>query len=508
MMSFLSPLWLSGLVGIAFYLWMIRRNGWNLQGWLILSMVFLILSLARPVVSQKPISVEEAGSDVILAVDLSYSMRGTDLAPSRLEVAKKILHEVVHTDQRDRFGVIGFTTSAIVLSPLTKDTELLEHLFGSLDESQIMTKGTDVMSALELVRKMSHSRAPTVILLTDGGDEASYAKEADFVRENNLAVSVVMLASNDGSTLPTPEGTSLKDEAGHIVVSSRNDAIEEIVHEGKMIRDTSAGTVLSLIEDSHHNDFAGKASVMRYQELFYIPLALALFSFIAAFTTIGRKLSRIFIPILALVGISAQGGMLDFGYGYLAERNYHQGHFERAAELYRPIDGERARYNRACSLYKAGKYADALGIYRSIHSDNVSFKANIFYNMGNCQIRLQKFAEARELFLKSLTLRYTKAADQNLYAIEDVQEQKSLSVRKEKKDSFSADENKPTGEKKTSKEGGGSNMKTDTASGGGGDEGKKAESDPRFSMSQGKAKLSSRQYELINQRSVHETKPW
>jgi len=45
-------------------------------------------------------------------------------------------------------------------------------------------------------------------------------------------------------------------------------------------------------------------------------------------------------------------------------------------------------------------------------------------------------------------------------------------------------------------------------SGGGGDEGKKAQGDPRFSASQGKAKLSSRQYELINARSVHETKPW
>lgn len=508
MMTFLSPLWLIGLIGAAFYVWVTRRRGWNYQIWLFLSVTFLLLALARPVLPQKPISVDEAGSDVILAVDLSYSMRGTDLSPNRLEVAKKILHEVVHTDQRDRFGVIGFTTSAIVLSPLTKDTELLEHLFSSLDESQIITKGTDVMSALELARKMSHSHAPTVILLTDGGDGASYTKEADFVRENNLALSVVMLASNDGSTLPTEDGASLKDDAGHIVVSARNDAIEEIVYEGKMIRDASAGAVLSLIDDVHNNDFAGKASVMRYQELFYIPLVLALISFMAAFTTIGRKISRIFFPLLALIGVSAQGGMLDFGYAYLAERNYQQGDFERSAELYRPIDGEKARYNRANALYKAGKYVDALGIYRSIRSDNIPFKANIFYNMGNCHIRLQQFSEAREAFLKSLTLRYTKAADQNLRAIEEIKEQQTLNVRKEKKENLAAEENKPTGEKKNSKEGGGSNMKTDTASGGGGDEGKKAQSDPRFSMSQGKAKLSSRQYELINQRSVHETKPW
>jgi len=51
-------------------------------------------------------------------------------------------------------------------------------------------------------------------------------------------------------------------------------------------------------------------------------------------------------------------------------------------------------------------------------------------------------------------------------------------------------------------------MKSDRKSGGGGDGGKKMESDPRFSASQGKAKLSSTQYELINARSVHETKPW
>ena len=507
MMTFLSPLWLFGLFGVAFYLWIARRKGWNKQGWLILSVVLLIVSLTRPVLPQKPISVEEAGSDVILAVDLSYSMRGTDLSPSRLKVAKKLLHEVVRADRNDRFGVIGFTTSAIVLSPLTKDTELLEHLFASLDESQIITKGTDVMSALELARKMSHSAHPTVILLTDGGDAASYAKEADFVRENNLAVSVVMLASKDGSTLPTTEG-ALKDDAGHIVVSARNDAIEEIVYEGKMMESRSSSDILSLLEDARHNDFAGKASVMRYQELFYIPMVLALIAFMAAFTTVGRKLSRIMIPILALIGVSAQGALTDFAYGYAGKHYYNQGSYERSAQMYRPIVSERGRYNRASALYKAGKYSEALGIYRSIRSDNGSFKANVFYNMGNCYVRLSQFSDAREAFLKSLTLRYTKAADQNLRAIAEVKEQQTLNVRKEKKDNVSADENKPTGEKKTSKEGGGSNMKTDTASGGGGDEGKKTQSDPRFSMSQGKAKLSSRQYELINQRSIHETKPW
>ena len=504
-MSFLSPLWLLGLLGVLAYLWNTRRKGWNLQGWLLLSMSLLLVALARPVISQKPISVDEAGSDVILAVDLSHSMRGTDLSPSRLEVAKKLLHEVVRTDQKDRFGVIGFTTNAIVLSPLTKDTQLLEHLFASLDESQIITKGTDVMSALELARKMSHAEHPNVILFTDGGDEASYAKEADFVREHNLAVSVVMLASKEGSTLLTSEG-SLKDDAGHIVVSARNDAIEEIVYDGKILH--SSSDILSILEDAAHNDFAGKATVMRYQELFYFPLGFAIFAFVAAFTTIGNKTYRLFIPLLALIGISAHAGVGDFVYGYAGKRYYERGEYTRSAEMYRNITNESGRYNQANALYKTGKYSEALALYGLIRTNERSFKANIFYNMGNCYVRLSQFADAREAFLKSLTLRYTKAAYQNLRSISGVEEQQTLSVRKEKKDNFSAEENKPAGEKKSSKEGGSSNMKTDTASGSGGDEGKKTQSDPRFSMSQGKAKLSSKQYELINQRSVHETKPW
>lgn len=508
-MSFLSPLWFLAYLGVIVYVWIARRREWQLQQGLLATIALLILALARPVVVQKPMNVEQKGSDVVLAVDLSYSMRATDIVPSRLEAAKRILTEIVRRDQIDRFGVIGFTTNAIVLSPLTKDKELLEHLFNGLDESQIMTKGTNIMSALELARKMSHAAHPVVILLTDGGDESSYANEEEFVRANDLSLSVVMLASREGSTLPgTEEGSVLKDDAGHIVLSARNDAIEEIVHQGKMIRGTDTAAVLDLINERRNEDFTGSTSLMRYQEWFYLPLGLALAVFISVFTTLGLKIRTRIIWLMALAGVSSQGGMIDFANLYFAKSNYDQGSFERSAELYARVDSIYARYNRANALYKAGKYQEALMLYHSIRTDRAAFKANIFYNMGNCHIRLQEFGEAREALLKSLSLRYTKAADQNLRAIAQTPEQQTLSVRKEKKDRFAAEENKPTGAKKSAKEGGGSNMKTDSASGGGGDEGKKVQSDPRLSMSQGKAKLSSRQYELINQRSIHETKPW
>ena len=265
-MTLLNPLWLMSLLAIPLYLFFAKHNGWRTdrsQKWLLLSIALVILSLARPIIVQKPIEIEQASKDVILAIDLSYSMRGTDVLPSRLEEAKKILIETVKTHPNDRFGVIGFTTQAIILSPLTKDTELLEHLFGALDETQIMTKGTSVMSALELSRKMSHSFSPLVILLTDGGDENSYDKEAQFSQDNKLRVNIVMLASQNGSTLPTDEGDLLKDEKGHIVVSARNDTINEIasMSEGKVV--SGADELRALIDDARTEDLTGSSQCER-----------------------------------------------------------------------------------------------------------------------------------------------------------------------------------------------------------------------------------------------------
>jgi Ca-activated chloride channel family protein len=508
-MSLLTPLWLIALILLPLYLWGARRYGWHTQIWLMVSLLFLILSLTRPVIPEKPITVEEAGSDVILAVDVSYSMRATDIAPTRLDAAKRVLHQIVEGDKKDRFGVLAHTTSAIILSPLTKDTELLTHLFASLDESQIITKGTEVMSALELARKMSHAQRPLVVLFSDGGDELSYEKEAAYAEENGLKVCIVMLASSQGSTLPSDNG-SLKDEDGHIVVSSRNDAINLIAEQsgGKVIDGADATSVIEWIERERSEDFTGSTTVTRYSELFYFPLVFALIAFVLAYTSVGERVSKVIISLLALVGISANAGLLDYPYQTLGKYEYSLGNYERSAQWYGRIDSEHSKFNRANALYKAGKYQEALALYRTIRSEDSLFKSKVFYNMGNCHIRLSEFENGRNALLKSLTLSYSREADQNLRAIARAQEQKSLNVRKEQKDKFSSDENKPTGEGKKGKEGGGSNMQSDIASSGAGDAGKKAQADPRFSTSQGKASLSSKQYELINQRSVHETKPW
>lgn len=314
-----------------------------------------------------------------------------------------------------------------------------------------------------------------------------------------------MLASVGGSTLPAEDG-ALKDDKGHIVVSSRNDAIKEL--SSKYVEGADVGSVLHWIEFEKNDNFTGSSMVQRYGELFYLPLMLALLSFLMAHTTLGERISKKLVAVLALIGIHLSAGVFDYPNAIIAKHYFEQENYETSAQWYQKIASNEGKFNTANAYYKAGKYQEALGVYRTIRTHDSTFKSKIFYNIGNCHIRLSEFDNARNAFLKSLTLRYTKEADKNLQAIMGEKEQQTLNVRKEKKDQFSSDENKPTGEKKNGKEGGGSNMQSDIATSGAGDALKKTQGDPRFSTSQGKAALSSRQYELINQRAVHETKPW
>lgn len=282
-MTLLLPQWLWLYVFWAIYLLYRRKRGaafvFNTR-WAMLSiaLIFAVLALSRPVLPREPVEIERHGSDVVFAVDLSRSMQATDIAPSRLEAAKALLASTVHADENDRFGVIAFTTNPIILSPLTRDDELLLHLFSGLDPSLVMTKGTNISEALKLARKLSRAEHPIVVILTDGGDELGYEQEAAWAKAHGLIVDIVMLATAGGSTINAEDGRLLRDDEGGIVVTARNEAIATIAKatNGIVIDGNDAGALVTAIEKQGEKAEKSKTTILLYQELFYYPLAAAL----------------------------------------------------------------------------------------------------------------------------------------------------------------------------------------------------------------------------------------
>jgi len=298
--TLLMPQWFWLLLPLGVSLLYHYNTTWNLAIqkrfiWLVLSMIMLVFAMTQPVLTQKSVDVEQLGSDVILALDLSRSMQADDIKPTRLQAAKNLLRSLADEDKKNRFGVIGFTTNAIILSPLTNDSELLVHLFEGVDETLIMTKGSAMMPALELARKMSHSASPIVFIFTDGGDKDDYSKEAAFAKNSGLVVNVVMLASLSGSTLRQRDGTLLKDENGDIVITSQNRAIKMLSSAtgGKFIDGAELSDLQAVIELQSDNTYKSKTKMVQYEELFSYFIVAALLFFMFSATTLFGDLQKL-----------------------------------------------------------------------------------------------------------------------------------------------------------------------------------------------------------------------
>jgi len=447
----------------------------------IFTFVFLVFALARPIIESQPIETQELLSDVVLGVDLSYSMQAEDIAPTRLGFAKRALEEIVRSEQKSRFGVLGFTTNAIILSPLTADSELLLHLFGGLDHRLIMTRGSSVMPALRLARKMSRSKRVSMVLLSDGADELNYESEALFAKENNIIVNVLMIATQIGAPLRLENGALLKDELEEIVVSRENNAIELVANATGGVYTKDVGEILSALESQRDASYANEVTLVQNVELFYLFVAAGVITFLLATTTLKRRV----LALLLLFGVSLQGDALE-----------------------RFKDPNAVAFRKGVALYEAGEYERALERFFEVKSSNAEVKSVVFYNIANTLVRLKEFEKAREAYEKSLTLTYSKEADANLRYIKDVREQKDMTTgqQKSKNRSSMAKEREST---QKNKEGGGSNMQVSAQSGSGSkDEGKKTHSGAQIDLNAGKAKLSSKQYELINKRQIDEKKPY
>jgi len=438
-----------------------------------LTFVFVVIALSRPVMEQEPIESKQILSDVIIGVDLSYSMQTNDIEPTRLSYAKEMLKKLVEKEQKSRFGVLGFTTNAIVLSPMTEDKELLLHLFASLDEKLIITKGSSVMSALELSRKMSNSKKATVVIFSDGADELGYESEAIFAKKNNLLVNIFMTASTMGGTMRLEGGELLKDELGDIVVSRENSAIKEISDATDGVYTKDFDKLLDALDAQKSKDKESKTTIVRNLELFYYFIVLAIITFLFSVTT----LRKFVVAFLLLFGVHLNANQnMEF-------------------------------FNKATEFYRSGEYEKALENYERVKSNDPQTKSIVYYNIANSLVRLQEFKKAREAYIKSLTLFYSKEADENLEFIRDAGDKKEMSTGKQQSKDKSALAKKEQNSQKQ-KEGGGSNMNVSAAASGGDDKGKKTESESRVDLNSGKAKLSSKQYELINKRRVDEKKPW
>lgn len=136
-----------------------------------LSLSCLLMALSGPQRTNEKIEQWTEGIDIMIAIDISWSMRGMDLKPDRLEAAKEMAINFIDGRTDDRIGVVIFRGEAYSKSPITSDYDLLKKQIKEIEYEDIQTQGTAIGPALATaVSRMKDSDADSkvVILLSDG----------------------------------------------------------------------------------------------------------------------------------------------------------------------------------------------------------------------------------------------------------------------------------------------------------------------------------------------------
>jgi Ca-activated chloride channel family protein len=145
----------------------------------IVAWIALVAAAARPQWLGEPVSIPSQGRDLMIAVDLSGSMKEEDMVvngrqTNRLSMIKSVLARFIERRVGDRLGLILFADTAYLQAPLTYDRETVEQL---LNEAVIGLVGeqTAIGDAIGLSIKRFQDREESnkvLILLTDGQNTA------------------------------------------------------------------------------------------------------------------------------------------------------------------------------------------------------------------------------------------------------------------------------------------------------------------------------------------------
>ena len=190
--------------------WRIRA-GRILFGLRLAALVLVVLALARPRLAHSTREVEGEGIDIVVALDISGSMRALDFQPQdRLGVAKQVIREFVTQRPTDRIGLVVFASRAFTQCPLTVDRTVL---LGFLDEVQVglIEDGTAIGLGLATAAnrlKQSTALSRTVILLTDGLNNVPTlepATAADLARALGVRVYTVGVGREGSAPYPVDD---------------------------------------------------------------------------------------------------------------------------------------------------------------------------------------------------------------------------------------------------------------------------------------------------------------
>ena len=255
---------------------------------IVLSVSFIIASIASPKWGESWKKVTGKGLDVIIVLDTSKSMLAEDVTPNRLTLAKWAVKDLVKLLKGDRVGLVAFAGGSFMQCPLTLDYSSFYMMLDDLYAGIIPYGGTSLSKALETAIKgfKNSNSDKAIILISDGDDTEDLSDVIEELKKKKIKVFSIGVGTIEGGLIPerteTGSLTFHKDKNGKIVKTSLNEEkLKEIALEtgGFYVRSVQGDFgVDKIYKDGLSHMAKGKSEtklVKSYNDRYYVFLLIA-----------------------------------------------------------------------------------------------------------------------------------------------------------------------------------------------------------------------------------------
>ena len=260
--------------------------------WLCAGLALSILALARPQWGRIEEPVFDQSREILLAIDLSRSMLTPDVKPSRLDRAKLLIMSLLEKLAGERVGLVVFSGTAFLQSPLSADYEILREFLPALGPDFLPEGGTNYRALLDASADAfgtSGGADRFLIVLSDGeATDEDWKSHVDRLKTKGIRVIGLGVGTAAGAMIPDGAGGYVKDERGAVVLSKlENSTLQELARiTSGVYRDAStwvdlAGLLKETIEAGQKGQFMEKNTV-RLVERYQWPLALGLWCLVVS----------------------------------------------------------------------------------------------------------------------------------------------------------------------------------------------------------------------------------
>lgn len=478
----LRPLWLLAIIPLFIAAWFMRKQHQN-KGWnsllapeiaqfllqeqdnkvkqnnlfipLAITWLLATIALAGPSFSYTERPVASLTQAKVVVLDMSLSMRSTDLKPNRLTQMRYKITDLLENNKEGEVALIAYAGDAFVLSPLTTDTNTILNLLPTLSPEIMPSKGSNpvagITQAMALLKNSGYQQGQ-ILLVTDGMNESQSSEVTQLLTETKHSLSILAIGTKQGAPITLKNGNLLKDNLGTIVIPQVDSArlsdlarqfsgqFQQLNHGSQTLIDLFA----TQINMENTNTTELKTIQRNDDGIWLVPL-------IAIMVALSFRKQLFFTLLLPLL-------VLQSNDSFAAEQAVKQttsiwnNSDENGAVLFNQQDYQAAADNftdknwQASAHYKAGQYQQAADIWAQQQGADAS------YNLGNAYTHLGELDKAKAAYSQSLKLNPdNKDAQANLKLLEQLEQQKPKQKQQgqQNQDGEQQQENKDQGEQQS-----------------------------------------------------------